>query len=69
MIGALVKHHANGRGIVIDTERARGGGMMFHVSWDEPLVWDESPNHEAEVYRSCWVDDIDVEIVSVADRK
>ena len=64
MIGALVKHVANGRGVIIDSEPARGGGMLFHVSWDEPLVWNESPNHEAEVYQSCWVDDIDVEIVS-----
>ena len=60
MIGALVKHVANGR-VIIDSEPA-GGGMLFHVSWDEPLVWNESPNHEAEVYQSCWVDDIDVEI-------
>jgi len=66
MIGALVKHVANGRGVIIDSEPARGGGMLFHVSWDEPLVWNESPNHEAEVYQSCWVDDIDLEIVSEA---
>ena len=68
-IGSLVEHPTNGRGIIIDAEDHREDGMMFHVSWDEPLVWDESPNHEAEVYRSCWVDDIDVEIGSVADRK
>ena len=48
------------------TPRSRGGSgrVLFHVRWDKSIEWKESPNHEAEIYQSCWVDDIDVEIVS-----
>ena len=67
-IGSIVRSDFLGRGIIIDAER-RGigaGRVLFHVRWDKSIEWNESPNHEAEVYQSCWVDDIDVEIVSEA---
>ena len=64
-IGSIVRCDYYGRGIIIDAEIARGSGRaMFHVRWDKSIVWNESPNHEAEIYQSCWVDEIDVEIVS-----
>ena len=64
-IGAIVRCDYYGRGIIIDAEIARGSGhVLFHVRWDKSIEWKESPNHKAEIYQSCWVDDIDVEIVS-----
>jgi len=65
-IGSIVRCDYYGRGIIIDAEYGRGrrAGAMFHVRWDKSIKWKESPNHKAEIYQSCWVDDIDVEIVS-----
>ena len=67
-IGSIVRCDYYGRGIIIDAEYGRGrrAGAMFHVRWDKSIKWKESPNHKAEIYQSCWVDDIDVEIVSEA---
>ena len=67
-IGSIVRSDFLGRGIIIDAER-RGigaGRVLFHVRWDKSIVWKESPNYKDEIYQSCWVDDIDVEIVSEA---
>ena len=66
-IGSIVRCDYYGRGIIIDAEYGRdiyGAGAMFHVRWDKSIEWKESPNYKAEIYQSCWVDDIDVEIVS-----
>ena len=67
-IGSIVRCDYYGRGIIIDAEYTRWTGgpyrMLFHVRWDKSIEWKESPNYKAEIYQSCWVDDIDVEIVS-----
>ena len=67
-IGSIVRCDYYGRGIIIDAHRGRGRwcGAMFHVRWDKPIKWKESPNYKNEIYQSCWVDDIYVEIVSEA---
>ena len=64
-IGSIVRCDYYGRGIFVDGSRS-AIGTLFHVRWDKPIVWNESPMHKAETYQSCWVDDIDVEIVSEA---
>ena len=63
LIGKLVQHAANGRGIVIDAFPAKSGGTMVHVRWDEAIVWEESEVHAPEVYQSCWTDKEDLEIL------
>ena len=63
-IGSIVRCDYYGRGIIIDAEIAFDRRVLFHVRWDKSIEWKESPNHKAEIYQSCWVDDIDVEIVS-----
>ena len=63
-IGSIVRCDYYGRGIIIDAEVAFDRRVLFHVRWDKSIEWKESPNHKAEIYQSCWVDDIDVEIVS-----
>jgi len=65
-IGSIVRCDYYGRGIIIDAEIAFDRRVLFHVRWDKSIEWKESPNHKAEIYQSCWVDDIDVEIVSEA---
>ena len=57
-IGSIVRCDYYGRGIIIDAQMDLRGHVLFE--------WNESPNHKAEIYQSCWVDDIDVEIVSEA---
>ena len=68
-IGSIVRSDHYGRGIIIDADprpvrRQSKWVVLYHVRWDKSIEWKESPNHEAETYQSCWVDDIDVEIVS-----
>ena len=68
-IGSIVRCDYYGRGIIIDAEwsgcpAGRADRMVFHVRWDKSIEWKESPNYKAEIYQSCWVDDIDVEIIS-----
>ena len=72
-IGSIVRSDYYGRGIIIDAEIKRGlpppwlsekWVVLFHVRWDKSIEWKESPNYKAEIYQSCWVDDIDVEIIS-----
>lgn len=64
-IGSIVRSDCYGRGIIIDTEIMRWSGqVLFHVRWDKSIVWASFPNYKAEIYHCCWVDDIDVEIVS-----
>jgi len=68
-IGSIVRCDYYGRGIIIDAEwsgcpAGRADRMIFHVRWDKSIEWKESPNYKAEIYQSCWVDDIYVEIIS-----
>ena len=64
-IGALVICDHYGRGIIIGAAEGHPPGtMLYHVRWDKSIEWKESPNYKAEIYQSCWVDDIDVEIIS-----
>tara|TARA_A100001515_G_scaffold133559_1_gene122871 strand:+ start:52 stop:279 length:228 start_codon:yes stop_codon:yes gene_type:complete len=63
-VGSIVRCDYYGRGIIIDAQMDLRGHVLFHVRWDKSIEWKESPNYKAEIYQSCWVDDIDVEIVS-----
>tara|TARA_Y100000592_G_scaffold8635_1_gene12091 strand:- start:5756 stop:5980 length:225 start_codon:yes stop_codon:yes gene_type:complete len=66
-IGSIVRCDYYGRGIIIDASPGHPSGtMLYHVRWDKSIEWKESPNYKAEIYQSCWVDDIDVEIISEA---
>jgi len=67
-IGSLVQTQADGRGIIIDSERTRHRrGMMFCVWLEKPMIWKNHRIGESKLVHSCWMDEEDLVVVSQAD--